>query len=556
MISRRSWLSAAPLALAGCGRQEQYFGNATPPSGQTLIYEIGAEPGGLDPATALGGSESYVWPALFEGPVSADPVTLEPRAGLATHYEFDASLTELTFYLRGHRNPRGKRLPGGTISAGARWSDGWPVTADDFVFAWRRVVDPALGAENGASLYSVANGRDISEGKARPETLGISAADELTVRVTLQAPAAHFLRVATTQALAAAPRHTIQAFGSSWTTPRRMASSGPFFLHEWKPYERIVLRRNPQYYDAARVRLQEIVFLPVTDGATSVNLYRTGGAYAMHGRAVPPLWIPALRGRRDFHSTPAYRNMFYAFNTTRPPFDNVLVRYAFQMATDKHEIIRFLDAKQTAARTLIPPFGGYTGVETLPVQAGGRTWDVLSHDVKATRGLMRLAGAERLEFDLTYPARTRSKEMAEIIQRQWLTNLGAHVILVTMDWNVWGQTIHSGKYRGVIEGGFNGDYADPGGFLDGFNGRDDGSGWVDPEFRRLADRANAESEPSARMQKVAQCEAHLLRAMPLLPLFFDTNSYLQKPYVAGMTPNVLDIPEFREIWIDTGWRPS
>ncbi len=453
MISRRTWLTAAPLALAGCGRQEQYFGNATPPSSQTLIYEIGAGPGGLDPATALGGSECYIWPALFEGLVSADPVTLEPRAGLATHYEFDASLTELTFYLRGHRNPRGMRLPGsGTNVAGALWSDGQPIAADDFVFAWRRVGDPALGGDNGAYLYPVANGRGVTEGEARPETLGICAADEFTVRVTLKAPSAHFLRVATAPFLAAVPRHNIQAFGSSWTTPRRMASSGPFLLHEWRPYERIVLRRNPRYYDAARIRLQEIVFLPVTDGATSVNLYRTGGAYATHGRAVPPLWIPALREKRDFHSVPAYRNMFYAFNTTRPPFDNVLVRYAFQMATDKHEITRFLDAKQTAARTLIPPFGGYAGVGTLSVQAGRRTWDVLSYDVAAARELIRLAGAERLEFDLTFAARTRSKEMAEIIQRQWRTSLGAHVNLVTLDWNVWGQTIHSGEYRGVKSG--------------------------------------------------------------------------------------------------------
>ena len=108
--------------------------------------------------------------------------------------------------------------------------------------------------------------------------------------------------------------------------------------------------------------------------ARVVNLYKTGSAYAMHGRAVPPLWIPALRGRRDFHSAPAYRNLFYAFNTSRPPFDNALVRYAFHMATDKHEIMQFLGGGQTPARTVVPPFGGYEGVGTLA--RGGRRADL------------------------------------------------------------------------------------------------------------------------------------------------------------------------------------
>ena len=146
--------------------------------------------------------------------------------------------------------------------------------------------------------------------------------------------------------------------------------------------------------------------------------------------------------------------------------------------------------------------------------------------------------------------------MAEILQKQWRTNLGADINLVTLDWNVWVQTIQSGKYRGVIEGGFGADYADPGSFFDALNGRDDGSGWIEPEFRELVNRANAESEPSARLRKLSQCEAHFLRSMPLLPVYFDSYSYLQKPYVTGLATNALDIPDFKGVSIDTKWRPS
>src|SRR5262249_18267257 len=157
MITRRTWLTAAPLSLVGCGRQEQYFGKSTPPPTQTLIYEIGAEPSGIDPATSLGASESYIWPALLETLVSSDAHTLEPRIGLATHYHRDASLTEFTFFLRGHPSPRGASLTGanGAVEA-ALWSDGRPVTAGDFVFARRRLVNPALGGSNAGYLYPVA----------------------------------------------------------------------------------------------------------------------------------------------------------------------------------------------------------------------------------------------------------------------------------------------------------------------------------------------------------------------------------------------------------------
>jgi oligopeptide transport system substrate-binding protein len=122
------------------------------------------------------------------------------------------------------------------------------------------------------------------------------------------------------------PAHAVRRWGDAWTRPGRYVGNGPYTLVSWRLGDYLRVEKNPLYYDAAKVLLEEIVFLPVTDGATSVNLYKTGSAYAMHGRAVPPLWIPALRGRRDFHSAPAYRDMFYAFNTRRPPFDNALVR--------------------------------------------------------------------------------------------------------------------------------------------------------------------------------------------------------------------------------------
>ena len=556
-VSRRAVLGLGPVTLASCARRKQYFGKSTPPRSQTLIYDLGTEPGSLDPATSLGGSEAYVLPAMVEPLLSRHPESMEPAAGLATHYQVDAGRTEITFFLRGHGSPSGSKLFGAPAkSEAALWSDGRSVTADDVVCNWQHLVDPVNGSTYAANLYPLANAKEINEGKAKLDTLGVVADGPYTLRVTLKAPAAHFFKLATTEALAPVPRHAVERHGRFWTRPGLMPSCGPFVLHQWKPYERIVLRKNPRYHAASRVHLDEIRFLPIVDGATGMNLYKAGDVYTMHGRALPPLWIPTLRGRKDLYATPAYRSLFYSFNTTKPPFDNVLVRYAFQMATNTQTVARFLNGGQTAARTVIPRFGGYPGIHSLLVEAGGRVWDVLSYDPPAARELLRMAKAEDLAVDLTFPDRTRSKEIAEILQAQWQANLGVRVNLMMVERNVCDQMAASVSYRGIIESGTGADYADPNGIFDAFTGRMDGSGWVDAKFDQLLVAANSERDTTVRMRKLVACEERLLRAMPVLPLFFDSYCYLEKPFVGGMTKNVLGFQEFKTAWIDTNWRPS
>jgi len=556
-IPRRAVLGLGPLTLASCTRLEPYFGKCTPPRSQTLIYDLGGEPSGLDPATALGGTEGDVLAALNEPLLSRHPASMEPAAGLATHSEIDAGKTELTFFLRGHRSPAGLKLSGAPASSEpVQWSDGRPVTAHDVVYAWRRLVDPANGGGNASYLYPLTNAKEISEGKAKPETLGVAADGPFTLRVTLKCPAAHFFKLATSENLAPVPRHAIERHGGSWTRPGLMTSCGPYLLHEWTPYERVVLRKNPRYHAASRLHLDEICFFPIVDGATAVNLYKAGDVYTMHGRAVPPLWISALRGRKDFYTTPAYRSLFYAFNTTKPPFDNPLVRYAFQMATSTHAVTRVLDGGQAPARTVIPVFGEYPSIQALLVEAGGRVWDVLSYEPAGARELLRIAKTDGPSVNITFPNRPRSKEIAEVLQAQWRTHLRVRVNLMMVERNVWIQTLLARSYSGVIESGQGPDYADPNGIFDLFTSRTDGSGWVDARFDQLLEAANAELDPTVRMRKLAACEELLLRAMPVLPLFFDSYCYLEKPYVGGMTKNVLGVPQFKTARIDTNWRPQ
>jgi ABC-type oligopeptide transport system substrate-binding subunit len=508
----------------------------------------------------LGTGEAFMMNALLEGLVRPNTDNLEPEAALATYYQ--PSQTEFVFYLRGHPKPKGTKLPGAAqFSQAAYWSDGVPVTAHDFVMAWQRCVDPANASIDATSFYPIAGAEDINTRKADLRSLGVRAEDDLTLRITLRQPAAHFLKLIAMSAFAAVPRHGIEATAREgnphgWTQPGRMLGSGAFLLQSWKLYDKIVLVKNPRYYHASRVKLERIVFLPISNASTSVNLYRFGEAHATHGRAVPPLLIPGLRNHKDFRSCHALRILCYAFNTTKAPFNDVRLRYAFNMATDKQEIVRFLGAGQVPASGVIPPVAQYRGPDILHVQVAGRDYDVLSYNPDTARELLRIAGAGKLVLKLTLPIRPRSKELAQILQKQWSANLGVGVEFVPMEWNVWVQTILTVSYTGIIESGIGSDYADPNYFFEFFSGAGNGSGWSDAQLNSGVERANAIADPATRMRELAECEKRLLRAMPVLPLCFDVYTFLQKPFVRGQLGNSIDTPRFSDVWIDTDWRAS
>src|SRR5215831_3035164 len=350
MIARRTLIAAAPLALAGCRNTEgAYFGKTDPPRRQRLVAVLGVEPGSLDPATSAELIEERVIYALFEGLTTPHPVTGEAMAGLATHYDIAPDGCRYTFYLRGHPAPRGTRLasrgelpseytrgrPPAPDSRPARWSDGVRITAHDFVYSWRRTVDPATAVSFAYLLYCIVNAEEINAGKLPPERLAVLAIDDSTVQVDLRAPVPYFLELAATKYLCPVPRHVIQAAGKAWTEAGRMVTSGPFTLRERRSGEKLVLTRNPYYYEADSVSLECLVFLPVVDAAATANLYRTAEA-AM--APTTPTLIPLLQRKKDYQATRVFGSMWAPLKTARLPFNDLRVRYALNMATDKAAI--------------------------------------------------------------------------------------------------------------------------------------------------------------------------------------------------------------------------
>jgi oligopeptide transport system substrate-binding protein len=577
-ISRREAIALGAGGLVSCANPSSaYFGNTTLPRGRVLVHGLQGEPQTLDPALSTGSMEFFVIPALLEGLTQYHPHLPEPMAALATHYAASDDLTRFTFYLRGHPAPSGTRLPDSQslpteftrgrkpvpVNAPALWSDGRPITAQDFVYSWRRLFDPRTAAPLAYQLYGVLHAEEINAGKRKAHELGVRALDDFTFEVILRSPTPFFLQLITQYIFNPVPRHIVEAARvagneSSWTDPGRMVSSGPFVLKTYRRYEEITAVRNPLYYDDGQVEIDQLHFRQVVDGATMLNLYKSGDLTALPGVGFPSLFVPAVEHKRDFHPEPGFGTVIGVMNVNKPPLDNILLRYALGMAIDKKAFCKFLGGGRVPARNLVPPIPGYPAPTSLMVDIQGREYDILQFNVDAARSLLLKAGAGTPEITYHYAILPDTTQKAEMLQRQLFEHLGIRLKLAPHEFNEHWSMVLSAEYRGMADYAFLPLYFDPNPFLDPFVTPAAGNptGWMDAAFATMLADANRTLDPLQRMQKLRGCEERMLRAMPLIPIYFDAWAYLCKPYVRGLTSNLFDTRAFKYAWIDRDWRAA
>ena len=513
--------------------------------------------------------ESWMLYSLYEPLIQPHPENMEPSVGLATHYLVENSGTRYTFYLRGHESPRGIRLAGAEslpaeftrgragapFAVPARWSDGTIITAEDCVFSWRRYFDPKTANADAYTFYCVAGGEAVSAGKIPPEQLGVRVLDRFAFQVDMVRPAPYFLMLC--YYCVPTPRHVIEQARqdgreASWTEPGRIVTSGPFRLKEFRPHERTVVSRNPYYFDSMFVGVEEIEF-SAADGVTVVNLFRTGLADSMEGRVLPLQLAPRMKGQAALHVRPACASHGWRISTNRPPLDNLTLRYALNMATDKEAITRFLGMGQAPAKTRVAPLEGYPSPASLRVEINGRSCDVLSYAPRTARELWSAARQAPARISVHYPARTDSRLLAEIQQHQWKQNLGLETDLQAHEPGIYDQSVfQEGDFAGVAEDTGMANFPDPydmlGLYIAGY------PSWSDPAFDKEVSTATAIIDPELRMKQLAECEVALLRDMPVIPLYYDTWVYLERPEVHGLRLSPLGVPCFKYAWIDQNRR--
>jgi oligopeptide transport system substrate-binding protein len=507
------------FSLTGCFRHE-------PAADLTIIN--GAEPESLDPAIVTGQPDMRAVQGLFEGLTRNDPKTGDAVPGLAESWDLSPDQSTYTFHLR----------------TNLLWSAGEPLTADDVVYSWIRTLAPATASDYAGQLFYLKNAEDFNAGKiTNAAEVGVHAIDRFTVRAELNHPTAFFLDLCTLPALSVVPRKTIEQFGDAWLKARPLPVSGPYELVSWRPNDKIRLRKNPYYWDAANTQSAIIDLLPVGSANPALNLYESGQADIVWDKElVPTELLDVLLKRPDFHTFNYLGTYFFRFNVTRKPFDDPRVRRALALAIDKERLVkRITRAGEQPASHVVPD-----GTAHYVAPEG------LGHDPALARRLLAEAGFPggkgfpRFEYMFNAAAGGSSKiheNVAVELQQMWRDELGIEMDLRQIEWSVLLNAQSHLEYD-VSRSSWIGDYNDANTFLDIFmsDSGNNRTGWKNPRYDALLREANSQPDRKVREQLLQQAETLLVRdELPIVPLFFYKGvNYYDPRRIQGIYPNIVD----------------
>ncbi len=390
---------------------------------------------------------------------------------------------------------------------------------------------------------------------AKLEDLGIEAVDKYTVRLYLSQPAPFFLGLLAYQIFRVVPRKVVEQWGDQWTQPEHIVTCGPFKLKTWVPYDKIVLEKDPMYWDAANVKLDELYFYPILDNATVMNLYKVGELDAVYNHAVPNPWLHILRQKKDYMDRAEAAIDYLIMNTTKPPLDNVKVRKAFNLAIDKEAYASWRRiVKPLTAFTPEGAFGDYPqpkGAPFNPAEARRLLGEAGYPVVQNSDGSFSCPKFPVDQVEFIYNSQAANKSVAEWMQAQWKQNLGITVGLRNMEWKTFLDQRAKLEYKGFARGAFGADYMDPFTFLSLFyTSGDNGTGWVDQKYIAMLDEANRTLDHKKRYELLAKAEAYLLDNQPIIPIDTTAVNWLKKPYVKGMYPNSGSLYPWKYVYIE------
>jgi oligopeptide transport system substrate-binding protein len=500
----------------------------------------GVEPATLDPAAITAIPEGRIVRALFEGLVVRDPRTLEPRPGMAERWESSSDGRSWRF----------------TIRDGARWTNGDPVTAEDFARSFERLLDPRTAAPYASKLFLVRGAKEFATdvgADGAPQrsfaTVGIRAEGSV-LAIDLEAPEPGILDVLACPQFSPVNVASIDALRRShpddwqvrWLRPENLVTNGPFRLLERRTGDRIRLGKSPAYWDRDHVAFGTIDALTAEHLSTVVNLYLTGEVAWVD--QMPAELLPRLSRREDFRSAPYLGTYFYRVNVARPPFDDPRVRHALALAIDRREIVRkLLGAGEAPLWACVPPAmraaaPDWTGSEMRHAAS-------FEEDVREARRLLAEAGYGEggrtfPSFAIHYNTRESHRDVAEVVADGWRRNLGIRARLENQEWRVFLDTQRRGDYD-VSRSSWIADGVDPLGFLEIFTTGNDNNrtGWSDARFDAAIARAASAAEPE-RSRLLAEAESILLEELPILPIYGYATRNLVDPRLGGFSENALD----------------
>ncbi|HPL52512.1 MAG TPA: peptide ABC transporter substrate-binding protein [Bacillota bacterium] len=526
LVLALTMLMVLSIALSACAPKApaETPGGAATPAGEPKILRSNnsSEPGSLDPALAQGTHDSWVLDHTFEGLYKrlADG-TFAP--GMAKDYKLADDNVTYTFTLRDD----------------IKWSNGDPVTAYDFEFAWKRVLDPELASDYAFQLYYLKGGEAYNTGTGKVEDIGVKAIDDKTLEVVLASPTAYFIELTGFYTYYPINKKVVESNPDWAKNAATHVSNGPFKLAEWEHDVRILMVKNDTYYDANLVKLDGIELAMLTDENTAWQKYE-GGEFDFL-IPLPQAVVAQLKanGNPELVIGGELATYYYNLNTKLKPFDNVKIRKALALTIDRQTIVdKIAQGGQLPCEGVVP-FGmldennkeyrnGVGKLVEYNVEEGKR---LFAEGLKETG----FKASDFSKFSILYNTLEAHRIIAQAIQEMWRTNLGIELPLENVDFQVKLDREKAGDYS-VSRAGWIGDYIDPMTFIDlwvtdgAFNDAD----YSNPEYDKLVIESKNTADQTIRMNNMRKAEKMLMNDMPVIPIYFYTNPYAQKPYVTGV----------------------
>tara|TARA_R110002073_G_scaffold73512_6_gene179929 strand:- start:2037 stop:3692 length:1656 start_codon:yes stop_codon:yes gene_type:complete len=519
-------IGVSTLALASCGGRGDEAD-----SGQVVMHRGNSlEPLTLDPHKASGTWENNIIGDMFIGLFTED-VDANPIPGMAESWTVSDDGLVWTFTLRD-----------------ATWSDGVPVTADDFVYGFQRILEPATLAQYASLLYPIENAQEVNTGAMTPDNVGVSAIDDHTLEIRLEYPAPYLPGLLTHYTTFPVPRHVVEEQGDQWIQPRNIVVNGPYTLEQWSTNNFVHLIRNENFYDNSNVCLDEIYYYPTIDTAAAARRVRNNELDA--NNEFPGQHIDSLREEMPDYVrvNPYMGTVYYAINTDMEQFQDVRVRNALGMAIDRDflasEIYR---AGQLPAYSLVPPgVANYSG----GVEA---EWADTPIDQRRemARDLLMEAGYgpdNPFEFEYTYRNSSDNPRIAPVVQQDWESIADwVNVSVTQIEGQIHYENLRAGDFQ-VGDGGWIADFNDAYNFL--YLGETQSipmnySRYRNPAYDTLIANANRELDMEIRATMLAEAEQMLIDDMPIIPIVFYVNKALVNPRVTGWNDNVLHLHRSR-----------
>lgn len=502
---------------------------------QELVKGNGSEPASLDPNKTEGVPESNIQRDLFEGLVTTDP-TGKIRPGVAESWDIKDN-TVFTFHLR----------------KTAKWSNGDPVTANDFVYSFRRLVDPKTASPYAFFLDSgnVENAGDIMAGKKPVDTLGVKAIDDNTLQITLSSPLSYFVDMLAHTSLDPVPQKAIEKFGEKWTRPENIVTNGAYTVKEWVVNERLVLERNKQYWDDAHTSINKVTYLPIESQTADVNRYLAGEIDLTYNELPLDQFKHLKEQHPDEVKVVGYvGSYFYEFNTKRKPFDDVRVRKALSYGIDRNIIANAVVARGEKPSYYMTP----EIAQGFPTQVKTE-WSTWTQDkrLEEAKKLLKEAGFDEthpLKFELLYNTNEVHKKVAIAVAAMWKKNLGVDVSLVNQEWKSYLASEQQGNFD-VSRNGWIADYNETAsmvGLMESTNASNYGK-YNNPAYDKLMKDSRMAADLATRQKLYGQAEELLAQDMPIMPIYQYVSGRLVKPYVGGYPNNPLDNLYTKDMYI-------